>query len=796
MSVKSGSKTWARLARMSPGELLERGLQEIRKRVDLARYRHGLGFDLGRAGMGSDKGRFFFDPAEVPRIITYVRGHLEDDIECVVARAERVCRHRFDVLGYRDLDYGRDIDWHRDMVHGKSAPRKPWFKIPYLDFDEVGDVKVTWELNRHQHLVVLAKAYRITEEDRFATELLRQWYSWKAENPYPIGVNWASSLEVAFRSLSWLWVDSLLAGTPAVPPQFRRDLLDMLALSGRHLERYLSTYFSPNTHLIGEGAALFFIGTLCPELKPAGKWQRRGWEIVVGEALRQVLPDGMHFEQSTYYHVYALDFFLHARILAVRNNIAVPAAFDEKLQSMLAALCTLSSAGPPPRFGDDDGGRLFDPARNRREHMLDPLATGAVLFHRGDFKSVVGGVREETVWLTGIQGTEEFERIPSTPRPPQSAAMSDSGIYVLADHHFGRQQFIVDTGPQGAGTAGHGHADGLSLQMNFNGRVLLADPGTFCYVGEEAERDRLRGTGAHNTLRVDGLDQAQPRGPFGWMALPQARSEQWICGQRFDLFAASHDGYCRLQNPVLHRRQVFYLQSRFCLVRDLALGQGVHTLDIAWHLGEDLNAAQGTLPIFWAADKTVGLGLLPSGSSEWRQEIRQEMWSPSYGRKQLHPVLRFSSEATLPVEFATLLVPLEQANPDVGIFSRTKDDTVVSYRYQLPHEEHFVFFSRPGLAWVSGSWASDAELLYCVRNNEGRLLGLILCNGSYAEVDGLRIVTCKERVTRCEVFGNAAAGMSSSDKQLVMLNQWPVDWGAASNPALSTVTAGLSRVGL
>jgi hypothetical protein len=41
-------------------------------------------------------------------------------------------------------------------VHGKRAPLNPWFKIPFLDFAVVGDHKVTWELNRHQHLVTLA----------------------------------------------------------------------------------------------------------------------------------------------------------------------------------------------------------------------------------------------------------------------------------------------------------------------------------------------------------------------------------------------------------------------------------------------------------------------------------------------------------------------------------------------------------------------------------------------------------------------------------------------------------------
>src|SRR5262249_54280919 len=153
----------------------------------------------------------------------------------------------------------------------------------------------------------------------------------------PVGINWASSLEVAFRSLSWIWMYELLDGTPALPRGFRAEWLRAQALNGRHIERYLSTYFSPNTHLLGEALALLFLGTLCPELAPAERWKSLGWEIVLQEARRQVTPDGFHFERSTCYHVYALDFFLHAAILAGLNDFTLPAEFENTLERMLHA---------------------------------------------------------------------------------------------------------------------------------------------------------------------------------------------------------------------------------------------------------------------------------------------------------------------------------------------------------------------------------------------------------------------------------------------------------------------------
>src|SRR5207237_4294830 len=139
----------------------------------------------------------------------------------ILSNAERICAHRFDLLGYEDLDYGPEIDWHLDLVHGRRGPRRPWFQISYLDFEEVGDSKITWELNRHQHLVTLAKAYRLTGDERYAREIHSQWRDWHAANPYPIGINWASTLEVGFRSLSWMWVYYLLEGTGILDSGFR-----------------------------------------------------------------------------------------------------------------------------------------------------------------------------------------------------------------------------------------------------------------------------------------------------------------------------------------------------------------------------------------------------------------------------------------------------------------------------------------------------------------------------------------------------------------------------------------------
>src|SRR5258708_18408850 len=323
---------------MSWDEVRTRLGQELDKRTDYALYLAGMSSGQGGIGPSLRAGAFFFAPGQVQERVALLKQHLPAEVERTIQEADEILQHRFRLLGYRDLDYGSEIDWHLDAVHGKRAPLKAWYKIPFLDFQQVGDHKIIWELNRHQHLVTMAKAWTFTGDDKYARELAKQFYSWRAANPYPMGINWGSSLEVAFRSLSWLWARNLLAGSPGLPEPINRnldrDLVRGLALNGRYIERDLSTYFSPNTHLLGEAVALFFIGTLCPQIPAAARWQRKGLDVVLTEAGRQVRPDGVYFEQSLYYHVYALDFFLHTRALAQCNRIPIPATFDAILSRM------------------------------------------------------------------------------------------------------------------------------------------------------------------------------------------------------------------------------------------------------------------------------------------------------------------------------------------------------------------------------------------------------------------------------------------------------------------------------
>ena len=746
-------------------EIRVRVRQEFHKQSDLLLHRMGVRAGALRlnTARAARQGQFFFPASKGSERADLLRKHLPDEASEILREADEICGHRFRLLGYQDLvfnldgasggnsvgsDNFKDIDWHLDPVHHKRAPLDPWFKIPFLDFALVGDHKVTWELNRHQHLVTLAKASLLSGDEKYILELMAQWRSWIKANPYPLGVNWASTLEAAFRSLSWMWVDQLLAGTPEYA-QFRAELTPALAFHGRYIERYLSTYFSPNTHLLGEAVALFFLGTLYPQVPRAARWKESGWKIVLHEAARQVRPDGVYFEQSLYYHVYALDFFLYARVLAARDGMEIPSAYDTVLRRMLDVVAALAQAGPAEGFGDDDGGRLWNPRRNRTEQMTDPLALGAVMYAR-DFSAA--RLTEEAIWLFGNQAVEKLSHVNTTPKATpdaRSLALPDGGLYVLADSQPYAQGMVVDAGPQGVGRSGHGHADALSLRLTMDGRRWLVDAGSGVYISKDpADRNTFRGTGAHNTLRVDEVDQAVADEPFSWTHLPTTHAENWVAGKSFTYFVGSHNGYARLADPVLHRRHVLNAGGLW-LVRDVAIGRAEHELEIRWHFAPDLEvqtleSGRLTISKAGAASGESGLSLILPEETVWHTatEVSRTLLSPAYGAFEPAPLVRCHARVLLPAEAATVLVPRSGAicRDDEPRLASMTQAAVQVYELDSHDESQGFFFALGDDAWSFGPWSSDARVLYCRIENE-RLVHLVVIGGKHVAFQGQPLLT-------------------------------------------------------
>jgi hypothetical protein len=516
-----------------------------------------------------------------------LRTRFIDESDAVVSRAGRVLEGRFDLLGLKGLDFGSPVDWHLEPLARVRAPLAHWSRIDFLDPEVSGDKKFVWELNRHQFFQTLGRAYWRTGDELYAEGFARLASEWMEANPPKSGVNWASSLEVAFRSISWLWALHLFKRSEHLTPALFLRLSKFLYLHARHLETYLSTYFSPNTHLTGEALGLYYLGTLLPELREAARWRETGRSILNAELDRHVRPDGVYFEQATYYHRYTTDFYLHFALLARANGDEWDVRLQSELASLLDHLMHLTRPdGTTPFLGDDDGGRLVMLDERPADDFRAALSNGAVLLEREDYKHVAGRAAEETLWLLGAEGLRYFDELEAQEPEQTSRAFTDGGYYCMRDGwDTDADYMLLDCGPHGAEAigSGHAHADALSFVLSARGRALLVDPGTYTYTGSREERDRFRSTAEHNALTLDGESSSVPRGPFSWERAARCETRRWHASERFDFFEGSHDGFARLDPPADYTRAVLFLKGDYWVVLDRVRPRG----DVAAAHAED-----------------------------------------------------------------------------------------------------------------------------------------------------------------------------------------------------------------
>jgi uncharacterized heparinase superfamily protein len=561
-------------------------------------------------------------------------------------RADRILAGRHDLLGYRDVPLGDTPDWHADAIHKRRTPRVHWAAVPFLD-PAFGDHKIIWEPNRHQYWLTLGVAFWLTGDPRYRAAFIAHLGSWLRENPPLIGVNWASMLELAFRTMSWTWaVEFFAAGGEEDDTPWLVDLLLSMDRQLTHVAHNLSRYFSPNTHLSGEALALYAVSTALPELRRSEARITEGRTVLLGEIDRQVLPDGGHVELSAHYHRYTTDFYLLALMVARSAGDTAAAAFENASHRLAAYLRTMADdRGILPLIGDDDGGQLFRFSGRVRADASPTLGVAATLLADGSL--AVAQASDDVYWILGRRPAGVAPH--DAPSPWPSRVLRESGYLVSRTPEGGH--LVFDAGPHGFLNGGHAHADALSLALSVGGEPVFVDPGTASY-SDPVLRDRFRSSHMHNTLTIDGRDHAEPKGPFHWRSQADARFLVARTAPGLDFAVGSHDGY----RSARHMRAVVAIHGTGWLVVDRIVSGGRLVADTWWHLHPAWRAAirDGAVTLTNAAGRRLAFA---STAEELAllDEPDVATFAPEYGRIERSTTIRATRSGTGPFHIAAFV---------------------------------------------------------------------------------------------------------------------------------------------
>ncbi|MEZ4762958.1 MAG: alginate lyase family protein [Calditrichia bacterium] len=635
-------------------------------------------------------------------------GKLDD----VRVAADLLLAHNFNLLGLQ-VQLPEKIQWNVNPQTGNSYPLNHFSQMDTFNTDKFGDVKYVWELNRHQFFIEVAKAYYLTGEEKYAEKIWQWLESWFAQVPHKYGINHTSVLEHAVRIFSWIWSYYFTQNSPVWTPERRAELAKQLLLQGDIIEENLSYFYSPYNHLIGELAALAFLGTVYPNSPKMQRWRDHYWAEMEAQLPLQFNEDGFTVEQASYYHHFTTGFYLQLALLRKKNNLPVSENVWQWLEKMLEFPMHLTRPdGQLPMLGDIDSARSIYFYRPEPKWDLRPFqAMGAVLFQRSDMKFVAHEPTEELLWLLGENGIADFEKLRTKKPAEHSKFFAPSGYLLMRDGWDKSNNYIMfDCGEIAHGvhkddtpSAAHGHGDILAFELFANGKPLIVDPGFHTYFGDLAWHRYFRDSLGHNTITVNGCGQAVHEGRIGWSRVSSPKLRHQLITESFDYACAETDRFANLEKDAIHRRHIFFEKGKYAIVFDEVSGNATDELNIVSSLHFHPAEVQLKEQILFVDQKPAAIFAMPYAATiavNSGGKLPEDGWNaPGYGEKLPAPVLRISATQKLPFA-AAMLFPfgenVQKMNDfqiietgDISIFQLNMVETTVRF-YLNASRQNFI----------------------------------------------------------------------------------------------------------
>ncbi len=461
------------------------------------------------------------------------------------------------------------------------------------------DIRTVWEPARLQHITFLVKHAETLSDKKTIKEFIKaNALKWIRDNPFPYGVHYLSVMECGLRIPVFFYCLKYIEDLAADEYHL---ILETIYLHAWLTSKLFSLYSSLGNHTIAESIGLIFAGAVFRKTKKGRQWLQKGTDLLRQESTHQIMDDGGPAEQSLNYHRFVLDLYWLAIDFLEKNKLNDLRDIKPRLakgENFLKSFLDIS--GALPLIGDSDDGCAIAPS-------LAPYR-------------------------------------PETNKQEVGLSIVEHSGYCII-HSLNNVRVIFDHGPLGMPPLyNHGHADALSITLSKEGKKFLVDPGTYRYNGEPTFRKYFKSTRAHNTVTIDGCDQAVQETGFIWSHPYKTKTLRTTYQNNNFLIEAMHDGYTRLKNPVVHKRTFHFFAASNIIIKDSFAGEGQHDFELLFHLHPDVSVTKDHE--WWAINNqgiSVFIQLLDDYDFNFIKGQGDPLlgwYSPVYGIKKQSGVLR------------------------------------------------------------------------------------------------------------------------------------------------------------
>ncbi len=491
------------------------------------------------------------------------------------------------------LDIRKKIEWHLDVTSGKRFPLS-FSRDIEIRSTKYGSAKVVWEINRLQFLLPLALKYSYSRNEADLELFFQQVTNWIKENPYMTGVNWYSNIEANIRIIVWYFCWQILFQVPHIKEN--KPFLDFceqtwLPCIYQHCVysySHPSKYSSANNHLVSEYAGLF-IASVFWDFKESEKWKKYARKGLEKEIQLQHSINGVNKEEAAEYIQFITDFFLLSVAVGKRHGVEFSYTYNEYLLKICNYIFNLLDIkGNYCKYGDEDDGKVLTTSTNAQFNNFNSiLMSGRILFENGAFKGVASDkIDVKNFLLWGMDGKRKLENIQTIKDNRSSFFLRDEGHFIFRKQFNDSEIYMhFDAAPLGyLSIAAHGHADALSLVLHVDGYPFIVDAGTYTYHTEAEWRSYFVSTIAHNTICIDGKNQAQHAADTLWLKHYKAKVTDMTISQDMESVTGYHNGYEK--SGCIHKRTVVFNRNNnsFEIRDEIAIKGGTHKIEMPFHL--------------------------------------------------------------------------------------------------------------------------------------------------------------------------------------------------------------------
>lgn len=448
-------------------------------------------------------------------------------------KADNALLHQFKPQkGYGFFDYGKDINW---------------------DYWPVKDNEIRWQLHRVTWWQSMGIAYRASGEEKYAKEWIFQFRDWEKKNYLGRSIEnnhiaWRP-LEVSERIQSLPGTFNLFVGSPNFTPAFLMEFLNSFDKQTSYIPE---NYSKEGNHLLFEAQRVLGAGAFFPELKKAEEWRKSGIEVLNREIKLQVLPDGLQWELSPTYHIACIDIFLKAYNSAKMAGVEkeFPNTYSETIEKMITAVANIS-------FPDYNNPMFGDSWPVEKRLRMKQFADWSKIFPENELMKYFA--------TNGAKG-----KVPDY----LSSELPNAGFYTFRNGWNDQSTvLILKAGPP---AEFHAQPDNGTFELWVKGRNFTPDSGSYLYSGDAEitkKRDWYRQTKVHSTLTLNNEN----------MIITKAQQNKWKTAKNLDILTYTNPSYTDLN----HQRTVFFIDKKYFVIIDRAIGKATGNLGVHFQLKED-----------------------------------------------------------------------------------------------------------------------------------------------------------------------------------------------------------------